>query len=1220
MPTQQTQVRCGLCTIRIPKNRRDLICSNCNDIKHYKCQRLSKTDVAFINETQRLTWTCRECIVDALPVNDWGTTKAEKFKVQCHSCTGYSHKETNVLQCPWCLNLNHKKCINNELGCIKCCEAMIPGFHACAYEIVDDIIGRNKDIIFNPYNPASNVNTIGDQIANEVENSTLWSEISDHLANCTYIDQKSVRTAKSNELSVLSLNIRSVNKNLSKLSDNINEYQKFDVICLNETNCNLEKLPNGLDDLCLEGFHTPIVQDPARASCKGGGLITYVHERVCPLDDIEKMDIGIDPTVDGEFLFVKIKSCKGNNSTHVIGNVYRSPSHKPKNFVERYENVLLKLNRHNKKQVLIMGDLNVDLIKHDQDEIGQSIVDAAADHGFIQVISRPTRVTDHSATLIDHIYTNKIHRLVSSNVITLDISDHLATNIIVSLDSNFDRAASIGIRRPNSESDASESSEYRIFNEVNDAQFINYIAEENWDIPNDLDANGKYNKFAEIYNKHYNNAYPLKSKRIRRKHERVDPKPWITAWLEDACHRKNTLYHKYINDPTIANKITYQKMNKFTEKHIDIAKNKYYTKYFNEYKDNSRKQWQMINSLLNRKKSRIKINKLIDENGQEITNDNDIADKFNEYFSNIASNLKSGIEKDASNNYGAFLKNAVSNSIYVRPVQPQEVNDIIGKLKNKTTLDTKISAIKLASNDLKFNQALSKIITSSLNEGIFPDELKLARVVPIHKEGSKTDVSNYRPISLLTSFSKIYEKIMHNRIVEFMDANNSLHEMQYGFRSGRSCEHALLTAKNILLESLNKKQISLLLMIDFSKAFDLVEHDVLLKKLSHYGIRGVALNWLKSYLQNREQFVAVNSKDSNKSTMKYGVPQGSILGPLLFLIYINDIPGICEFAKFVLYADDANIIISGENMIEIEEKCNILLHVLSSWVKSNGLLLNLKKTNYMVFTRLRKTQELNLLIDNKPIKRVTEAKFLGVIVDDRLTWTSHVKALKAKMSRYVGIMYKIKRHIPLAVRLQIYNSFVQCRVNYCCLVWGFSSKSNIESIFSRQKKGLRAIMPGYVQYFFKDGKLPSGTKSSFTKYNILTIHSIIVQNALIFMHKISLFTKLLPQSLKNTIPGNAPTTIAGVDTFEDYSDWLGKFGSQIYRNSLFYKGPLLYIDNNKFNEIRSPSACLSMKIFRNNVKNSLIKHQSSGEKDEWLANNFVLYNITGLRRSARING
>ena len=333
---------------------------------------------------------------------------------------------------------------------------------------------------------------------------------------------------------------------------------------------------------------------------------------------------------------------------------------------------------------------------------------------------------------------------------------------------------------------------------------------------------------------------------------------------------------------------------------------------------------------------------MIDNNGHAITNDGAIADKFNEYFSNIASNLKSGISKDASNNYGAFLKTSAKNSMYLRPVEPTEVIDSIKKLKNKTTLDTKISALKLASENYRFNVAFAKIISTSFEEGLFPTQLKLARVVPIHKGDKKTDVSNYRPISLLTSFSKIYEKLMHNRIVSFMDKNDKLHEMQYGFRAGRSCEHALLTAKNILLDSLNRKQISLLLSIDFSKAFDLVEHDILLKKLYHYGIRGNALKWIQSYLYSREQFVTVNGHDSEKRTIKYGVPQGSILGPLLFVVYIIDIPEVFNAAKFILYADDANIIITADNVDELERKLIALSNALVTWVKCNGLLLNLK--------------------------------------------------------------------------------------------------------------------------------------------------------------------------------------------------------------------------------------------------------------------------------------
>ena len=229
--------------------------------------------------------------------------------------------------------------------------------------------------------------------------------------------------------------------------------------------------------------------------------------------------------------------------------------------------------------------------------------------------------------------------------------------------------------------------------------------------------------------------------------------------------------------------------------------------------------------------------------------------------------------------------------------------------KNKATLDTKIEPLKIASSCDNFTTVLAKVINSSFDQGKFPQELKIAKVVPIHKGGTTTDVSNYRPISLLASFSKVYEKVMHNRVINFLDKHNLLCDNQYGFRAGRSCEHALLNAKDTILSTLSKKQIALLLLIDFSKAFDLVEHPTLLRKLEHYGIRGQALNWFRSYLSDRKQFVSVGSSHSSTKPISFGVPQGSILGPLLFIIYINDLPQISELAKFIMYADDANILI-----------------------------------------------------------------------------------------------------------------------------------------------------------------------------------------------------------------------------------------------------------------------------------------------------------------------
>ena len=663
-------------------------------------------------------------------------------------------------------------------------------------------------------------------------------------------------------------------------------------------------------------------------------------------------------------------------------------------------------------------------------------------------------------------------------------------------------------------------------------------------------------------------------------------------------------------------------MDKFCSKHVELAKSKYYSGYFYQYKDDSKKQWQMINQLLNRKTKKIKISKLVGENGEVINTPTAIAEKFNDYFSNIASNLKSQISSRNGapvppDEFETFLTDPVECTMYVRPVSSSEVYNIIKKFKNKATRDSKVSALKVANCDFKFTQALADIITASFQEGIFPQTLKSARVVPIHKGGAKTDVANYRPISLLSTFSKIYEKLMHHRLTDFMESNGSFYDMQYGFRSGRSCEHALLKAQSILLNSLNKNKISLLLLIDFSKAFDMVEHSILLKKLYHYGIRGTSLKWLESYLENREQYVSVNGKDSSSRPLRFGVPQGSILGPLLFVIYINDIPEINKLAHFILYADDANIIITGDNIAEVKHKAEELGKILLRWVDCNGLALNLRKTTYMIFSKHRNV-DLEMKIGNYKIDRKHEARFLGVIVDDKLNWSKHISAVKAKMSRYVGIMYKIKRYLPHRARLQTFQSFVQSHLNFCPLVWGFSAKANIESLFAVQKKAMRAIMPGYVNYFYKDGQLPTHTRSAFVNNEILTVHGVVAKNSVLFMHKIRKFPMSLPQSVRVTISATSPEAHSDHESNEV---WLSEYGTAIYTKSVFFKGPLLYnqLLANCNDRLTSPAACISLKYFKNNLKQVLLGQQSLGDGDEWIHRNFILQNINGLRQSRRLN-
>ena len=1127
---------------------------------------------------------------------------------------GWSYSIDNVRECEWCGRKVHVKCYRGELGCAKCCEENIPGYSTNCIALNDSYGSRTTNIAFNPYSKACLINSIGDKIEGTEQNSEYWTELSEFLLRCEYKQHAHVKSSNANELKVFSLNVRSLHKNISHFQEEIDIYRKYDVLSFNETNCSLSKLPNGINDIILDDFYEPILQDPARKSGRGGGLAIYINKRVCSLEQIEsfKPKYGDDGDMSGEFQFVKIHNCKGFNRTKLIVNVYRSPSRNVEKFTNILDNVIRSLDRHSRKHTIFTGDFNVDLIKYDRDLPGQNLIAVFEKYGFVQLVSRPTRVTDHSATLIDHVYTNDVTNTVSCHVITLDISDHLATLTTLSLGENIERRGKVKASRE-------QSSQARKFNEASNSDFKNLIEGETWsEVLIQESAELQYEKFCEIYTKHYDEAYPLKKKGPKRINERRNPKPWILPWLEDACARRQRLYHDKIKCPTAATIEAYKKLDKFCNKQIDLAKAKYYKRFFDEHSENSKKQWQMINGLLNRncKHTNGPI-KLKDEHGNILSTHSDVAARFNEYFSNIASNIKTQIDARRTFDPGGFdkfLRSPSNNSIYLRPVTPTEVHNVVNKFKNKATLDTKIGPMKIANNDRKFTNTLAEIINTSFLQGIFPSSLKSARVVPIHKGGCKTEVVNYRPISLLSSFSKIYEKLMHSRVLEFLDSNGSLFESQYGFRPGMSCEHAILNAQNSILHSLNNKQIAVLLLLDYSKAFDVLEHGILLKKLEHYGVRGQALKWFESYLSNRHQFVTINEVDSCPREIQFGVPQGSILGPLLFVIYINDLPNISDLAKFILYADDANIIVTGSTEEEVQVKLLQIASLLIRWVDSNGLALNLKKTHYMIFSNRKVNySKIDVNIAGTNIERVTEARFLGVIIDEKLTWAKHITAVKTKMARYMGIMYRIKQYLPLKVRLLLYHSFVQSHLNYCSLVWGFAAKSHIEALFCKQKQGVRTIMPGFVNYFYKDGQLPSHTRDNFKEYNILTVHGIIVKNALILMHRIKYFPSTVPISIRNLFPSNMPTYGSSHETC---TDWLNDYGSRVYRSSIFYKGPLLAVTDTNTNITSLPSL-FSMNIYKSNTKRVLIEQQSSSENldESWPV--FLLNNIPGLRKSCR---
>ena len=251
---------------------------------------------------------------------------------------------------------------------------------------------------------------------------------------------------------------------------------------------------------------------------------------------------------------------------------------------------------------------------------------------------------------------------------------------------------------------------------------------------------------------------------------------------------------------------------------------------------------------------------------------------------------------------------------------------------------------------------------------------------------------------------------------------------------------------------------------------------------------------------------------------------------------------------------------------------------------------------------------------NSPIERLKEARFLGVIVDEKLNWSAHIRTVKTKMARYIGVMYRIKHFLPVRARIQIFHSFVQSHINYCCLVWGFSCKSNIDKLFIAQKKGIRAVAEGFINYFYRDGETPGHTKPVFTKHKILTIQNIIFLNALLFIEKIKNFPLKIPESVRSIISDSAPDLES---TYDSCSDWLAQYNTAIYRSSVQFKGPLISRIE-PYSNIIAEHRAFSIATIKNRLKIELLKTQSAGDLNEWGPDNFTLNNIPGLRKSNRI--
>jgi hypothetical protein len=521
---------------------------------------------------------------------------------------------------------------------------------------------------------------------------------------------------------------------------------------------------------------------------------------------------------------------------------------------------------------------------------------------------------------------------------------------------------------------------------------------------------------------------------------------------------------------------------------IRSAKRKYYYSSFDKYKGNKKKTWEIINKLRGKAKSDIKASIVIDN--ELITCRRVIAQKFNEYFTSLAKNLNTSAYNDipitSFPSFQTYLSEPCEKSIFIEDCSIDEVFSIIKEFENGKSSDIPIILIKNSAAIIA--PLLASLYNCCISDGIFPDVLKVGKVTPIFKKGDAQDIENYRPISTLPIFGKIFEKIIYSRLHKFLSSQDILNDSQFGFRPGHSTVHAIQHSVNIINDSHSTNKHVIGIFIDFSKAFDTLDHKILLEKLSNYGIRGPAHELLSSYLSNRKQCTNFLGECSELENVLYGVPQGSVLGPLLFLLYINDIVNCIkdENCKLVLYADDTNMFVIDISRDAAIKKANILLKRINEFTKSNMLHINIDKCCFMYFeppkvskartrgtcarsrTYQRKSDCPKIDLDGKKLKEVLSTKFLGVIIDNKLNWQAHVEALHKKLKSATGILNNIMKYIPKENFKSLYYALFESHMNYCITVYGNTNKAHFEKIFRVQKHCMRILFgdrKGYLDKF-----------------------------------------------------------------------------------------------------------------------------------------------------------
>lgn len=763
-------------------------------------------------------------------------------------------------------------------------------------------------------------------------------------------------------------------------------------------------------------------------------IITKKHLQTTTLKVVEDFSEEMHIEISGIFI-QKIKV--------IILSIYRPPRGNINTFIEKTSDCLHRLTAvYCDVNIIITGDFNINFMVESAEK--EDLCFLMSTFGLTHVFQEPSRICKTTKTCVDQIFTN-IHQVqFYSYTVQPHLSDHLAQMFVF-----------------NENPIDSKESEYiriRKINEVGTYAFINKLEAVQWEEIFQTNQGEQFGRFHEMFMQCFEEAFPEET--VRKKESGNSIVHWHTDDLEKSKNELDGLFviARVLNDAEATQ--TYEKAKRLHKEKVEKTKQKALYKYIQENDNKNKAIWKVIKHETGGKKSL-----------PLVTRSSPTAEDFARYFSDIGRGISRQITgpPNSADYYVKRVKLNSANSLFLKPVDEAEILDIVRGLKKKKTTDIYgISANLLSKVAHTISVPLTHLVNVSFSEGVFPKELQKAKVIPVYKSGLADDVSNYRPISILPTISKVFEIAIKNRLMTFLERFKLLNKEQHGYRTNRSTITALVNLVDKIAEAFDNEQEIQLTCCDLSKAFDTVDFSMLKKKLEYYGIRGKALELLGSYLDNREQVVHWNGITSEAQRVSCGVPQGSILGPALFVIYTNDLPNSVSCEDMCLYADDTSFLTR-------KEEAQRTLDEAGEWFNSNNFKMNLEKTQTLLFT-------------TKTTSRET-LKLLGLHFDTKLTWRTHVEMLHKSLSTSIFAVRRIRKMVGSEAAKAAYFGSFHSKATYGILLWGGSAAA--QRIFVLQKAAIRAML---------NLNRRTSCKEYFLQERILTLPCVYILACLSYIH------------------------------------------------------------------------------------------------------------------------